>query len=81
MNRHLNLVEGPELVLEVKQYQLEIHGLDFKHSLGSGTQLLERDSSTLQWLQGELRAGVGVIVSPRLSRFMLDLNQIDKKVA
>ncbi|KAK3531804.1 hypothetical protein QTP70_029732 [Hemibagrus guttatus] len=32
----------PELVREVEQYRLEIVGLDSMHSLGSGTQLLER---------------------------------------
>ena len=32
----------PELVREVERYWLEIVGLAFKHSLGFGTQLLER---------------------------------------
>ncbi|KAI3374382.1 hypothetical protein L3Q82_006210 [Scortum barcoo] len=32
----------PELVREVERYQLEIVGLTSTHSLGSGTQLLER---------------------------------------
>ncbi|KAI3375033.1 hypothetical protein L3Q82_021548 [Scortum barcoo] len=32
----------PELVQEVERYQLEIVGLTSTHSLGSGTQLLER---------------------------------------
>ena len=34
--------EEPELVREVERYQLEIVGLTSMHSLGSGTQLLER---------------------------------------
>ncbi|KAI3366064.1 hypothetical protein L3Q82_009891, partial [Scortum barcoo] len=34
--------KGPELVREVERYRLEIVGLISTHSLGSGTQLLER---------------------------------------
>ncbi|KAI3356156.1 hypothetical protein L3Q82_017414, partial [Scortum barcoo] len=40
----------PELVREVERYRLEIVGLTSTHSLGSGTQLLERagPSTTLE---------------------------------
>ncbi|KAI3375439.1 hypothetical protein L3Q82_021925 [Scortum barcoo] len=37
--------EEPELVREVERYWLEIVGLTSMHSLGSGTQLLERGGS------------------------------------
>ena len=37
----------PELVLEVERYRVEIVGLISTHSLGSGTQLLERLDSFL----------------------------------
>ncbi|KAI3377069.1 hypothetical protein L3Q82_000279 [Scortum barcoo] len=49
----------PELVQEVERYRLEIVGLTSTHSLGSGTQLLER-GWTLHYsgvAQGERRAG------------------------
>ncbi|KAI3371390.1 hypothetical protein L3Q82_023987 [Scortum barcoo] len=53
----------PELVREVERYRLEIVGLTSTHSLGSGTQLLER-GWTLHYsgvAQGERRrAGVGL---------------------
>ncbi|KAI3355454.1 hypothetical protein L3Q82_018290 [Scortum barcoo] len=54
----------PELVREVERYRLEIVGLTSTHSLGSGTQLLER-GWTLHYsgvAQGERRrAGVGLL--------------------
>ncbi|KAI3371762.1 hypothetical protein L3Q82_024311 [Scortum barcoo] len=49
----------PELVREVERYRLEIVGLTSTHSLGSGTQLLER-GWTLHYsgvAQGERRGG------------------------
>ena len=53
----------PELVQEVERYRLEIVGLTSTHSLGSGTQLLER-GWTLHYsgvARGERRrAGVGL---------------------
>ncbi|KAI3359409.1 hypothetical protein L3Q82_002912 [Scortum barcoo] len=56
----------PELVREVERYRLEIVGLTSTHSLGSGTQLLER-GWTLHYsgvAQGERRrAGVGLLHS------------------
>ncbi|KAK3561419.1 hypothetical protein QTP86_002547 [Hemibagrus guttatus] len=61
----------PELVREVERYRLEIVGLASTHSLGSGTQLLER-SWTLFYSgvpHGERRrAGVGLLIAPQLSR-------------
>ncbi|KAI3363710.1 hypothetical protein L3Q82_001324 [Scortum barcoo] len=56
---------------EVERYRLEIVGLTSTHSLGSGTQLLER-GWTLHYsgvAQGERRrAGVGLLIAPQLSR-------------
>ncbi|KAK3575581.1 hypothetical protein QTP86_030516 [Hemibagrus guttatus] len=56
----------PELVREVEQYRLEIVGLASTHSLGSGTQLLER-GWTLFFSgvpHGERRwAGVGLLIA------------------
>ncbi|KAI3374146.1 hypothetical protein L3Q82_006010 [Scortum barcoo] len=64
----------PELV-EVERYRLEIVGLTSTHSLGSGTQLLER-GWTLHYsgvAQGERRrAGVGLLIAPQLSRHVLE---------
>ncbi|KAI3352586.1 hypothetical protein L3Q82_005521 [Scortum barcoo] len=63
----------PELVREVERYRLEIVGLTSTHSLGSGTQLLERDW-TLHYsgvAQGERRrAGVGLLIAPQLSHVL-----------
>ena len=63
---------------EVERYRLEIVGLTSTHSLGSGTQLLER-GWTLHYsgvAQGERwRAGVGVLVAPQLSRHVLEFTQ------
>ncbi|KAK3506040.1 hypothetical protein QTP70_003194 [Hemibagrus guttatus] len=57
----------PKLVREVKRYRLEIVGLASMHSLGSGTQLLER-GWTLFFSgvpHGERRrAGVGLLIAP-----------------
>ncbi|KAI3363450.1 hypothetical protein L3Q82_012065 [Scortum barcoo] len=65
----------PELVREVERYRLEIVGLTSTHSLGSGTQLLER-GWTLHYsgvAQGERRrAGVGLLIAPQLSRHVLE---------
>ncbi|KAI3364639.1 hypothetical protein L3Q82_011422, partial [Scortum barcoo] len=66
----------PELVREVERYRLEIVGLTSTHSLGSGTQLLER-GWTLHYsgvAQGERRrAGVAcLLIAPQLSRHVLE---------
>ncbi|KAI3357846.1 hypothetical protein L3Q82_016236, partial [Scortum barcoo] len=69
------LGKEPELVREVERYRLEIVGLTSTHSLGSGTQLLER-GWTLHYsgvAQGERRrAGVGLLIAPQLSRHVLE---------
>ncbi|KAJ0022324.1 hypothetical protein NQD34_009814 [Periophthalmus magnuspinnatus] len=65
----------PELVREVERYRLDIVGLTSTHSLGSGTQLLER-GWTLHFsgvARGERRrAGVGLLIAPQLSRCVLN---------
>ncbi|KAI3351370.1 hypothetical protein L3Q82_005913 [Scortum barcoo] len=69
----------PELVREVERYRLEIVGLTSTHSLGSGTQLLER-GWTLHYsgvAQGERRrAGVAclALIAPQLSSQVLELH-------
>ncbi|KAK3536643.1 hypothetical protein QTP86_015444, partial [Hemibagrus guttatus] len=67
----------PELVREVERYRLEIVGLASTHSLGSGTQLLER-GWTLFFsgvTHGERRrAGVGLLIAPQLSRHVLEFS-------
>ncbi|KAI3374677.1 hypothetical protein L3Q82_021249 [Scortum barcoo] len=58
--------------------RLEIVGLTSTHSLGSGTQLLER-GWTLHYsgvAQGERRrAGVGLLIAPQLSRHVLEFTR------
>ncbi|KAI3358686.1 hypothetical protein L3Q82_015096 [Scortum barcoo] len=74
----------PELVQEVERYRLEIVGLTSTHSLGSGTQLLER-GWTLHYsgvAQGERRqAGVGLLIAPQLSRHVLEFTPVNERVA
>ncbi|KAI3361528.1 hypothetical protein L3Q82_013677 [Scortum barcoo] len=74
----------PELVREVERYRLEIVGLTSMHSLGSGTQLLER-GWTLHYsgvAQGERRrAGVGLLIAPQLSRHVLEFTPVNERVA
>ncbi|KAI3361778.1 hypothetical protein L3Q82_002122 [Scortum barcoo] len=74
----------PELVREVERYRLEIVGLTFTHSLGSGTQLLER-GWTLHYsgvAQGERRrAGVGLLIAPQLSCHVLEFTPVNERVA
>ncbi|KAK3554788.1 hypothetical protein QTP70_033482 [Hemibagrus guttatus] len=73
----------PELVREVERYRLEIVGLASTHSLGSGTQLLER-GWTLFFSgvpHGERRrAGVGLLIAPQLSRHVLEFSPVNEKV-
>ncbi|KAK3536657.1 hypothetical protein QTP86_015466, partial [Hemibagrus guttatus] len=73
----------PELVREVERYRLEIVGLATTHSLGSGTQLLER-GWTLFFSgvpHGERRwAGVGLLIAPQLSRHVLEFSLVNKRV-
>ncbi|KAI3359972.1 hypothetical protein L3Q82_014302 [Scortum barcoo] len=72
----------PELVREVERYRLEIVGLTSTHSLGSGTQLLER-GWTLHYsgvAQGERRrAGVGLLIAPQLSRHVLEFTPVSTR--
>ncbi|KAK3532763.1 hypothetical protein QTP86_028142 [Hemibagrus guttatus] len=73
----------PELVREVEQYQLEIVGLASTHSLGSGTQLLER-GWTLFFSgvpHGErCRTGVGLLIAPQLSCHVLEFSPVNERV-
>ncbi|KAJ0005933.1 hypothetical protein NQD34_015827 [Periophthalmus magnuspinnatus] len=74
MECHLAGGKEPELVREVERYRLDIVGLASTQSLGSGTQLPER-GWTLHFsgvaLGERRRAGVGLLIAPQLSRFML----------
>ncbi|KAI3377917.1 hypothetical protein L3Q82_009047, partial [Scortum barcoo] len=67
---------------EVERYRLEIVGLTSTHSLGSGTQLLER-GWTLHYsgvAQGERRrAGVGLLIAPQLSRHVLEFTPVNEQ--
>ncbi|KAK3509580.1 hypothetical protein QTP70_006449 [Hemibagrus guttatus] len=73
----------PELVREVERYRLEIVGLASTHSLGSGTQLLER-GQTLFFSgvpHGERRrAGVSLLIAPQLSRHVLEFSPVNERV-
>ncbi|KAI3360389.1 hypothetical protein L3Q82_002300 [Scortum barcoo] len=84
MECHLAGGKEPELVQEVERYRLEIVGLTSTHSLGSGTQLLER-GWTLHYsgvAQGERwRAGVGLLIAPQLSRHVLEFTPVNERVA
>ncbi|KAI3371940.1 hypothetical protein L3Q82_006812 [Scortum barcoo] len=84
MECHLAGGKEPELVREVERYRLEIVGLTSTHSLGSGTQLLER-GWTLHYsgvAQGERRrAGVGLLIAPQLSRHVLEFTPVNERVA
>ncbi|KAK3513328.1 hypothetical protein QTP70_012375 [Hemibagrus guttatus] len=83
MECHLTGGKEPELVREVERYQLEIVGLASTHSLGSGTQLLER-GWTLFFSgvrHGEkCRAGVGLLIAPQLSRHVLEFSLVNERV-
>uniref|UniRef100_A0A672J0X3 Endonuclease/exonuclease/phosphatase domain-containing protein n=1 Tax=Salarias fasciatus TaxID=181472 RepID=A0A672J0X3_SALFA len=74
----------PELVREVERYRLDIVGLTSTHSLGSGTQPLEK-GWTLHFsgvARGERRrAGVGLLVAPQLSRHVLEFTPVNERVA
>ncbi|KAI3375230.1 hypothetical protein L3Q82_021733, partial [Scortum barcoo] len=74
----------PELVREVERYRLEIVGLTSTHSLGSGTQLLER-GWTLHYsgvAQGERRSWCGLAcIAPQLSRHVLEFTPVNERVA
>ncbi|KAK3509336.1 hypothetical protein QTP70_029059 [Hemibagrus guttatus] len=77
MECHLTGGKEPELVREVERYWLEIVGLASTHSLGSGTQLLERGWTLFfsRVPHGERRrAGVGLLIAPQLSRHVLEFS-------
>uniref|UniRef100_A0A8C6MIB8 Endonuclease/exonuclease/phosphatase domain-containing protein n=1 Tax=Nothobranchius furzeri TaxID=105023 RepID=A0A8C6MIB8_NOTFU len=73
-----------ELVAEVERYRLDVVGLTSTHSIGSGTQVLER-GWTLSFAgvaPGERwRAGVGFLLAPRLSVCVLGFTLGDERVA
>ncbi|KAK3514284.1 hypothetical protein QTP70_012901 [Hemibagrus guttatus] len=72
----------PELVREVERYRLEIVGLASTHSLGSGTQLLER-GWTLFFSgvpHGERRrAGMDLLIAPQLSHHVLEFSPVNER--
>ncbi|KAK3543121.1 hypothetical protein QTP70_011658 [Hemibagrus guttatus] len=73
----------PELVREVERYRLEIVGLASTHSLGSGTQLLERGWTLFFSVvpHGERRrAWVGLLIAPQLSRHVLEFSLVNERV-
>ncbi|KAK3517263.1 hypothetical protein QTP70_001755 [Hemibagrus guttatus] len=76
MEYHLTGGKEPELVREVEQYQLEIVGLASMHSLGSGTQLLER-GWTLFYFGVPI---VSLLIAPQLSRHVLEFSPVNKRV-
>ncbi|KAK0156273.1 Craniofacial development protein 2 [Merluccius polli] len=74
----------PELVREVERYQLDLVGLTSTHSLSSGTVLLDRGwtlffSGVAQGVRR--RAGVGILINPRLSAAVLEFTPVDERVA
>ncbi|TKS65417.1 Craniofacial development protein 2 p97 bucentaur protein [Collichthys lucidus] len=74
----------PELVHEVERYRLDIVGLASTHSVGSGTSFLERGWTLYHSgvAPGERRrAGVGLLVSPRLGACTLGFTPVDERVA
>ncbi|KAK3534027.1 hypothetical protein QTP86_000639 [Hemibagrus guttatus] len=83
MECHLTQGKEPELVREVEWYRLEIVGLASTHSLGSGTQLLER-GWTLFFSgvpHGERRrAGLGLLIAPQLSCHVLEFSPVNERV-
>ncbi|XP_049457564.1 craniofacial development protein 2-like [Epinephelus fuscoguttatus] len=73
----------PELVREVEWYRLDIVGLTFMHSTGSGTKLLER-GWTLAFsgiAQGErCWVSVGILTNPWLSAAVLGFSLENERV-
>ena len=72
----------PELVREIERCRLEIVGLTSTHSLGSGTQLLQRGWTLFhsgvacgeRW-----RAGVGLLIAPQLSCHVLGVHPSERE--
>ncbi|KAK0138540.1 putative uncharacterized transposon-derived protein F52C9.6 [Merluccius polli] len=74
----------PELVREVEKFRLDIVGLTSTHSKGSGTSLLKRGWTLFHSgvATGERRrAGVAILIAPRLGACMLEFTLVDEKVA
>ncbi|KAK0133815.1 Sperm flagellar protein 2 [Merluccius polli] len=74
----------PELVREVEKFRLDIVGLTSTHSKGSGTSLLERGWTLFHSgvATGERRrAGVAILIAPRLGASMLEFTPVDERVA
>uniref|UniRef100_A0A8C5CRJ5 Reverse transcriptase domain-containing protein n=1 Tax=Gadus morhua TaxID=8049 RepID=A0A8C5CRJ5_GADMO len=74
----------PELVREVERYQLDLVGLTSTHSLSSGTVLLDKGwtlffSGVAEGVRR--RAGVGILINPRLSAAVLEFTPVDERVA
>ena len=78
------LGKEPELVREAERFQLDIVGLTLTHSLGSGTIPLERGWTHFHSgvARGERRrAGVGILIAPRLCACTLGFTSVDERVA
>ncbi|KAK0151078.1 Craniofacial development protein 2 [Merluccius polli] len=74
----------PELVREVEKFRLDIVGLTSTHSKGSGTSLLERGWTLFHSgvATGERRrAGVAILIAPRLGASMLEFTPVDERIA
>uniref|UniRef100_A0A8C5CGF6 Reverse transcriptase domain-containing protein n=1 Tax=Gadus morhua TaxID=8049 RepID=A0A8C5CGF6_GADMO len=74
----------PELVREVEHCQLDLVGLKSTQSLSSGTVLLDRGwtlffSGVAEGVRR--RAGVGILINPRLSAAVLEFTPVDERVA
>ena len=69
---------------EVERFRLDIVGLTSTHSVGSGTSPLERGWTLFfSGVAGgeRRRAGVAVLVSPRLEACTLGFTPVDERVA
>ncbi|TWW77420.1 hypothetical protein D4764_12G0008100 [Takifugu flavidus] len=76
--------KDPELVRKVEQFRLDIVGFTSMHSKGSGTSLLERGWTLYHSgvANGERRrAGVAILVAPRLSACILEFTPVNERVA
>ena len=74
----------PELVREIQRYGLDIVGLTTMHSTGSGTRFLERGWTLFYAgvVPGAMqRAGVGLLIAPRLSANVWEFAPVDERVA
>uniref|UniRef100_A0A8C4SWR2 Endonuclease/exonuclease/phosphatase domain-containing protein n=1 Tax=Erpetoichthys calabaricus TaxID=27687 RepID=A0A8C4SWR2_ERPCA len=74
----------PELVREIERFRLDIVGLTSMHGLDSGTNLLERGWTLYHSgvAPGERRrAGVGILIAPRLGACSLGFTPVDERVA